>query len=184
MHTTHLLIIIFLGNLDFDSDDSSALVSQMNCGQKCLLRGLVRAVTKDDVYSTASTKATQVMSKSNSLRSTLGKLFNRKGKYDDEAGPSSSCDDFQPAPNMLQRKRTGKGKYPMKGPIKRKVKEYRLKVVGMKHFPSCAPVGAERESQLKTVWVRESSSADELATKIREAFGWSELWRCIHLAVI
>lgn len=76
------------------------------------------------------------VSKSKNLRTTLGKLFNRKLVPDK--------DEFEPGPS-LQRKRLGKGKYPMKGPM------YRLKVVGMKAVSSHAPVGFDRDSQMKSV---------------------------------
>lgn len=140
------------------------MLQDMNCGQKCLLRGLHRAVCHrdDDVYGKAAAKSSEV-SRSESLKDKLGKLFNRS-----EAGPSSS---HQPL-----RKRPGKGKGPMKGPVKKKVKKCRLKVVGMKTMVPSVPVGIERESQMKTVWIRDKSSAQELADKIRESFGWSKLW--------
>lgn len=39
---------------------------------------------------------------------------------------------------------------------------------------SKTPVGAARDSMMKSVWVRESAVADEVARKIREAFNWSD----------
>ena len=147
----------------------------MNTGQKCLLRGLIRAGTnqpENDVYEAASNKTCDVVSRSKSLRSTLGKLFNRRvpDRHENE--------DFEPGPSTSQktRKRDGKGKYPLRGPTKRKVKEHRLKIVGLKSASSHAPVGAERESIMKAAWVRETASAEEVAKKIKEALGWNSLW--------
>lgn len=46
----------------------------------------------------------------------------------------------------------------------------------MKNPLSSVPVGIERESKLRSVWIREGTSADELATKICEVFSWSQMW--------
>ncbi len=154
-------------------------MQSMNCGQKCLLRGLVRAAcsSKDDTdnaYKAATSKASEAVAKSRNLRATLGKLFNRKVESDDlnDAGSSS---DFQPSPQL--RKRSSKGKYPMKGPVKRKVKEYSLKVVGFKYLPTSTPAGALKESMTKTIWAREGSNAEVMEDKIKEAFGWSKSYK-------
>ena len=172
-----------------DSEDCERLLAQMNCGQKCLLRGLISA-SKDqnrDVYKESVQKTNNLkgITKGRDLRSTLGQLFNKQmGRMNhqetdkglnaglsnvDVAGPSNIA-----SPNQSQKcKMKGKGKYPAKGPIKRKVKEYRLRVVGLRKMCSKAPVGTTRESLMKSVWVRENALAEEVTRKICEAFNWN-----------
>ena len=117
----------------------------MNCGQHCLLRGLISTASHElpSLYKSTDQKVADVNSKGNNLRATLGKLFNRKTTENPESvapGPSNS-------------KRKGKGKFPMKGPVKRKVKEYCLRVVGLTKVCTTTPTGSERESLMKDVWV-------------------------------
>ena len=126
------------------------------------------ASVQHDAYKFGSKKASNVVSKSKNLRSTLSKLFNKRG---------GEQDDFQPGPSRqsLGMRRKGKGKGPMKGPAKRKVKEFRVKVVDLTRACTNVPVAAERESLMKTVWIRETASSTEVKQKIQEAFGWGAL---------
>ena len=75
-----------------DTPDYEEVSFQMNCGQRCLLKGLIRAASQGTVYNSASEKATDVGLKAKNLKSTLNKLFNRKGPGLD------GDDDFQPVP--------------------------------------------------------------------------------------
>ena len=53
-----------------------------------------------------------------------------------------------------------------------KVKEIKVKVVGMEYERSSTPVGSDRESMMRNVWIRESANEDEVRWKICEAFDW------------
>lgn len=90
------------------------------------------------------------------------------GHYDlaDEPGPSKAIT------GTPQSQKSGKGKYPAKGPIKRKIKEFRLRVVGLTKMSSKMPVGSLMQAMMKTVWMRENSFADEVTRKICETFSW------------
>ena len=140
------------------------------------------SASKINVYDTASQKAGDIVSKTKNLRTTLGKLFNRP-KVATTPDDNDDTHDFLPGPSFRQpaRKRKGKGKYPAKGAIKRKVKEYRLKIIGLKEIASCTPIGAERESLLKNVWIRETASAEEVQRKICEEFHWSRYWNVEYM---
>ena len=160
-----------------DSEDCKSLIEQMNCGQRCSLRGLISASKdqKRDVYKESVQKTKTAITNGKNLRSTLGQLFNKDmshQKTTDEAGPSQT--GISPSCTTSQsHKIKNKGKYPTKGPIKRKVKEYRLRVVGLTKMCSKTPVGAMRDSKMKNVWVRENSFAEEVARKICETFNWN-----------
>ena len=101
----------------------------------------------------------------------------------------SDSDDFQPVPlNREMRKRllkkksvvstatcavtpppkSGKGKQP----AKRKVKEFRLKVVALPRMMSLIPAPSER--RVHEVWVRATASGDEVSGKIQSVLGWKE----------
>ena len=77
----HVHISLFTVNLHVDSKDCQQVLEQMNCGQRCLLKGLINAAggasQQVNVYDTASQKAGDIVSKTKNLRTTLGKLFNR-----------------------------------------------------------------------------------------------------------
>ena len=90
----------------------------------------------------------------------------------DEPGPSHAAG---PSHNALSQNRKGKGKYPAisKGPVKRKVKEHRLRVVGLTKMCYKMPVGAMRESKMKSVWIHENAVAEEVARRICETFNWN-----------
>ena len=105
----------------------------------------------------------------------------------------SSSDEFQPPPmyqgssckGRVKRQKTGggssqlqkgKGKGPMSGSRsgKRKVREVRLKVVGLREAVSRTPSGKEREKLTQDVWVRVDASEESVHKKIREAFAWDQ----------
>ena len=98
--------------------------------------------------------------KDKGLRSTLGALFNKKlgPRSTDDAG-SSGCQ-----PNKQ------KGKYPMKGPVKKKVRDHRFRVVGLKKICTKTPTGALQEPLTKNVWIRENANEEEVKGRIQEAF--------------
>ena len=174
-----------------DEADCQELLEDFNYGQRCLLRGLVKAAkaetpgADDDSYSSGIKRSGEAVSKAKSLRRTLGKLFNKPGMADDQPGPSfqrsdfpsskkrpfaaaEDDDDFQPS-----RPVHSKGKY---GPIgktaKRKIKEIRLKVVGLDEYRTNTPTGSERNAFTRTIWVRETGTADDVEAKIKANFGW------------
>ncbi len=87
-------------------------------------------MNKTEAYTTSEQQASQLSSKTHNIREKLGKLFGTKS-----GGTEKGSDDeeFQPTPNIGARprsKRPNKGKQPMKS-CKEKVKEIRMKVVGL-----------------------------------------------------
>ena len=62
----------------------------------------------------------------------------------------------------------------MKGPAKRKVKEHRLRVVGLVKFSERTPTGFVRDSITRNIWIQENTNQDEILGKIQEAFNWSD----------
>ena len=68
--------------------------------------------------------------------------------------------------------------------IKKKVKEIKLKVVAMKVMLERIPVGKERESKLKNIYIRETASASEIERKLHDELGWdSSLWMLKYMYV-
>ncbi len=59
---------------------------------------------------------------------------------------------------------------------KKKVKEIRMKVVGLTMPRQNTPVGSERDKYTRSIWIRGSASASEIAVKIKESFCWSDAW--------
>ena len=160
-----------IGNLHVESPEYNEIITHMNPGQRCLLKGLIRAAaalpSEDNVYHATSTRAISMASKANTLRTTLSKLFNSRPK----AGQDDS-EDFMP-----ERKRKGKGKGKGKGPLKKKVKEFKFKVVGMKAMLTHTPTGQEKESKTKNIWIRETALSWEIQRMIYDEFNWdSALW--------
>lgn len=163
------------GNLCLDSNDCEELLSQLNYGQRCLLQGLISdckaPAKKEEVYKEGTQYAKHAVqfSKEKGLRTTLNELFNKKippsQPVTDKAGPSH----YQP------KKR--KGKYPLKGPVKKKVKEHRLRVVGLRKFCNKTPTGAMRDSLTKNIWIRENANEEEVQGRIREAFNWGDEYK-------
>ena len=161
-----MFTISCIANLHLDSPEVDEISTEMNCGQRCLLRGLISTASQElpSLYKSTHLKVADVSTKGKNLRTTLGKLFNRK--------PNEHTESVALGPNNSKRK--GKGKYPMKGPVKRKVKEYRLRVIRLSKECTTTPTGPERESLMKDVWVRECGQANELSKKICDAFCWEE----------
>ena len=57
-------------------------------------------------------------------------------------------------------------------PPKKKVKEIRLKVVGLPWVHTSTPTGSHRQKHLKIMWVHESATATMIEERIRREFGW------------
>ena len=163
-----------IGNLCVESDECEQLLSRLNYGQRCLLQGLISACKapekQEDLYKESMQRVTHAVKlpKDKGLRVTLGELFNKK------LGPQLPTDDAGPSHGQPNKR---KGKYPMKGPIKKKVKEHRLRVVGLKKFCAKTPTGVVRESLTKNIWIRENANEEEVQGKILEAFNWSNEYK-------
>lgn len=155
------------------------------------------SASTSNLYSPCFKRSGEAANKSKSLRNTLGKLFHKKRVLpDNQPGPSTLCsssgglheiskrralsaeadndlDDFEPSRFTCSK---GKGRgFPMssKGKTtKRKIKEIRLKVVGLENYRNTTPIGSDRESMMKTIWIRETGSATDVEDKVRECFGW------------
>ena len=188
--------------------EATGLLEQLNYGQKCLLRGLIKLchpLSGDN--SSSERKAhgvdyggvienVQVGSKAkkgNSIRTKLGQLFHFDAASS-KAGPlkvtgvedGSDSDDFQPAP--LNRPPRPKKKLPVstatravtpppksgkgKQPAKRKVKEFRLKVVALPRMMSQIPPPSERH--VHEMWIRSTAREEEVAGRIQSVLGWKE----------
>lgn len=74
-----------------------------------------------------------------------------------------------------------KEKDPVGKQVRKKVKEVRLKVVGMPYERSNVPIRTEKDKMLKGVWVNESAPEEEVKCKIRLAFGWKPSQRLKYL---
>lgn len=88
-----------------------------------------------------------------------------------------SEEDFMPSPKYRTPLKCQKGKQPASS--KKKVKEIRIKVVGLMSHRDNVPVGAERDNFVKfnltkLIWIRGTASASEIASKIKHVFGWSD----------
>lgn len=180
-----------LGNLDVSALEATGLLDQLNYGQKCLLRGLVRlcrtesgSSSKDGDYGKVieKVKSIRTKGKKSSIRSKLGQLF----RFDpvstsanvEESG--SDSDDFQPValkhpPSSKKRKTTAcppsrKGKHP--APAKRKVKEYRLKVVVLPLTATRIPPPSKKE--VYEVWICATANEEEVMGKIQTVLGWGK----------
>ena len=103
-----------LKNLSLDHPDGEELLQEFNCGQRCLLRGLIELLSSDSVepqkYAECSQKiqSLRARSKSTNVRSKINSLFNFKS-------PSTSSDqqdddDFLPTPNFRPAAKKHKGK--------------------------------------------------------------------------
>lgn len=116
-----------LGNLSMDSEDAAPFMQQLNYGQKCLLRGLIKLCREEDgsSYGSAASKAAGLTNKSASIREKIGRLFRCEGS---KPGPAPKevqpTKEFQPASTYKRKGSCGKGK----GPAKKKVKQMKLKV--------------------------------------------------------
>ena len=174
------MYIMNIGNLDVASPDSKEVLESMDCGQRCLLKGLIsmqrHTVSLSRMYTRMQKlKAGDAYSKAKNLRTSLRKLFNQRSRSVDLDG-SQSADVLLPNfPTPQQRKRSCKGKLPATGPVKKKVKEIRVHVAALAVASSHTPVGSRRDLLTKSIWIRETASAEEVESKIREAFGWKPI---------
>lgn len=183
MYKTVCVITAFLfsnaGNLDVDAKDSEPLLLSLNCGQKCLLRGLIKAAKPNSASS--GDAYTHSQAQAATIRNKISSLFRPPPSHGNEksgsGGQGGSEDEFIPMPSFrAPRKRSSTGKQPQKGSTKRKVKEIRLKVVGLSTPRNNTPTGTQRDQCTRTVWIRQTASADELTSKIKEVFNWSGAW--------
>jgi len=73
--------------LQLDSSEVDEISVEMNCGQCCLLRGLISTASQDfpTLYKSTHAKVANINTKGKNLRATLGKLFNRKTTVDTES---------------------------------------------------------------------------------------------------
>ena len=138
-------------------------------------------VQSSGTYSTSAEKTKDAVSKAKSLRQTLGKIFNKNSFEASCASnvenvgvknkrPLPDEDDFEPTPLRYR----GKAKYSQSQRTKRKIKEIRIRVVGLDSPRSTISVGDERDKLIKTIWVREIGSDRDVVEKIMSAFGWSD----------
>ncbi len=127
-----------LSNLKLNQPDGEELLERFNCGQRCLLRGLVDlagSTVSSNSYSGCIRQVEKVKKKTElpAMRSKINQLFNFNSKSKDSpAGSSSSakhnmCDSddeflpkpsFRPTPPSKRHKSgKGKGKEPMGKPL-------------------------------------------------------------------
>lgn len=182
-----------LGNLDVSALEATGLLDQLNYGQKCLVRGLCRTESggssKGGDYDKVIEKVQNIRTKGkkSSIRSKLGQLFrfdpaNTSSVAASVQGSGSDSEEFHPTmlkdpPHSKRRKKSfsavgrppsRKGKYP----AKRKVKEYRLKVVALPQPATRIPPPSEK--QVHEVWVCATASEEEVIGKIQTKLGWSK----------
>ena len=161
MYKTVCVITAFLfsnaGNLDVDAKDSEPLLS-LNCGQKCLLRGLIKAAkpnsaSSGDAYTHSQAQAATIRNKISTLFRTPPSHGNEKGG---SGGQGGSEDEFIPMPSFrAPKKRSSTGKQPQK---------YQAQSKG---------------DPAESCWVKhtqEQHSVYELTSKIKEVFNWSGAW--------
>ena len=165
-----------LGNLDFTSPDASLFIDQLNYGQKCLLQGLVKLLNKPESsvknpYSAGASKAASLstVNKSSSLKEKIGKMFHL-----DTAKKSS---EFKPVHSYMKKsgvKRKasetvgGRGK----GPMKKKVKQMRFKIVSLPRMLKRTPTGSKRNQLTHHVWINVDASEEEARKRIADELGW------------
>ena len=139
-----------LGNLDFQSPDASLFVDLLNYGQKCLLQGLVKLLNKPqesakNPYTSGASKAASLSgtSKNVSLKEKIGRMFHFNAPGD-STGKSSG---FAPVPSLPKAK--GKRKVPeghgKSGPVKKKVKQMKLKIIALPKMSKRTPTGRYRD---------------------------------------
>ncbi len=182
--------------LNLDSSDGTELLTHLSLGQRCLLQGLVRLCNGGEVdpaqsasghctYKTCAAKASAlfVKGKRRGIKDKINKLFHygegkapQKGKkrHDDQCS-SDSDDQFVPIPPHHKRKEKSKigAKSGSKGknPLKRKVKECRLRVVCVSQ--GCTRTPADRQRWMKEIWVRANADEGEVRERILQEFQWN-----------
>lgn len=114
-----------LSNLDIQED--TELLNRFNCGQKCLLRGLVKLLRDDSNYSSCvkQVEKTRKRIELPRMKSRINELFSFKSAKS-KSGQSSSMsddDDFLPQPMFRpppKKCKSGKGKEPSGKPLQLK----------------------------------------------------------------
>ena len=162
-------------------EEATELFDRMNCGQRSLLRGLISLSSPKPIESEQSgygkclEKISTCKQASGGVQTKLSQLFSLQMSKQDDAESSSSRFKPQPMAHQKVRKRTSSSTPNLKfkkAKKKCKVKEIKVKVVGMEYERSSTPVGSDRESMMRNVWIRESANEDEVRWKICEAFDW------------
>ena len=168
-----------LKNLDLTSPDASLFVDALNYGQKCLLRGLVKLLNDpvspcvENPYTSGTSRAASLANatKSTSLKEKIGKMFH--------LGTSKKASDFEPSPMYSKVGKTGtKRKMPDmssqrgKGPLKKKVKQMKLKVIALPKMSKHTPSGSYRDKLTYHVWINVGASEKETRESIVEVLGW------------
>ena len=167
-----------IGNLDFESPESSNLISQFNYGQKCLIKGLVKLLNGESSqpsstpYTLCASKANAIskhVSNSNNLREKIGKLFHfdKSSSTSSHGQNSSEMSSFSPSsayPNKgLKRKGSISGKL---GPVKKKVKQIKLKFVALLETRRRTPCGSLRDELTHHLWLNYDANEQEVKEKL------------------
>ena len=163
-----------LGNLDFQSPDASLFVDLLNYGQKCLLQGLVKLLNKPqesakNPYTSGASKAASLSgtSKNVSLKEKIGRMFHFNAPGD-STGKSSG---FAPVPSLPKAK--GKRKAPeghgKSGPVKKKVKQMKLKIIALPKMSKRTPTGTYRDQLTHHIWI--NMDASEQKRKLQLCWG-------------
>ena len=154
-----------LGNLDFNSPDASLFVDLLNYGQKCLLRGLVKLLNKQEAqvgessrnpYSTGASKAASLstVSKSSSLKEKIGRMFNLNipGERQEKASEFEPVSSFSKAKKFGAKRKASEGRG-KSGPVKKKVKQMKLKIIALPKMSKRTPTGAYRNQLTHHMWI-------------------------------
>ena len=174
-----------LENLDLDSAESSHLLSLLNYGQTCLLRGLVRNLQVDSPYATAASKVATVVNKSNvavSLKEKIGKLFHQQGPSGSGTGSqlsqAASAESFDPhTPLRGKKRKSNSGKAPMK----KKVKQTKIKIVALSQFSKHTPAGSNRDKLTYDLWINNNASQLDVKQQIIREVGWESVDNVFYL---
>ena len=174
-----------LGNLDFSSTDASLFVDLLNYGQKCLLQGLMKLMKKEEVqggessrnpYSAGASKAASLsaLNKCGSLKEKIGRMFhlNTPGEKRER-----SSESFEPVASFLKAKKPhakrkaceGCGK---SGPVKKMVKQMKLKIIALPKMSKCTPTGTYRDQLTHHMWINIDASEEE--TREDSQLGWRD----------
>ena len=171
-----------LGNLDFKSPDASLFVDLLNYGQKCLLQGLVKLLNTQigepsrDPYSAGVSKASSLsaVSNSSSLKEKIGRMFHRRTPAGEKLDKGL---EFEPVAAYPKAKKSGaKRKAPegrgKDGPMKKKIKQLKLKIIALPKMLKRTPTGAYRDQLTHHLWININASEEETKEKIANMLGW------------
>ena len=162
-----------LKKLEFNCPEGNSLMQLLSYGKQCLLRALVETLLKEEdsagcsSYSSGATKAANLGRKTSGIgiKDKITKLFNfHTGGSTSNSAELADDKDFELRPSFRQfgGGSGSKGKKSLKrsggvckvGPMKRKVKQVVLPVVGVLEDTSRTPTGAERAKLSRDVWVK------------------------------